>query len=117
LVLESNLWLVHWSLFFHQLLGSGISVTWIFSWSSAMALCLSACSCTDLMLQLLYRGTSEMFAWTLSWDPPNCILSAVAIGNTNSRLVLRRQWWMIWPVQHSRLPLSWLPIYISWGTA
>jgi hypothetical protein len=47
LVLESNLWLVRWSLFCHQLLESRISVAWIFSRSSAMALCLSACSCTD----------------------------------------------------------------------
>jgi hypothetical protein len=117
LVLESDLWLAHWSLFFHQLLGSGISVAWIFSRSSAMALCLSTCSCLDLMLQLLCHGTSEMLAWILSWDLPSYRLSVAAAKSTNSVLVLRKQWWRICPVQNHLLLLNSQPIRTSQGTA
>jgi hypothetical protein len=34
-------------------------------------------------------GTSEMLAWTLSWDLPFCRLNAAAARSTNSVLVLR----------------------------
>jgi hypothetical protein len=53
LVLESDLWSVHWSLFCHRLLGSTISAAWNFSRSSVTALCLSACSYTDLTTQVV----------------------------------------------------------------
>jgi hypothetical protein len=64
LVLESNLWLVHWSLSCHQLLGSGITVAWIFSWSSAMALCLSACCCVMKHLKCLHEFCIEIYPAT-----------------------------------------------------
>jgi hypothetical protein len=100
-------------LFFHQLPGSGISIAWSFSRSSAMALCLSASNCTNLMLQLLCHGTSEMLAWILSWDLSSYRLSAAAAKSTNSVLVLRKQWWRIWPVQHHLLLLNSQPIRTS----
>jgi hypothetical protein len=95
LVLESDPWSMLWSLFFHPLRGSGISVAWIFLWSSVMALCLSACSCTDLMTQLLFHGISRKLAWISSWDWPSCRLSVVVAESTSSELGLHMQWWRI----------------------
>jgi hypothetical protein len=81
--------------FFHPLRGSGISAAWIFLWSSVMALCLSACSCTDLMTQLLFHGISRKLAWISSWDWPSCRLSVVVAESTSSELGLHMQWWRI----------------------
>jgi hypothetical protein len=71
-----------------------------------MALCLSACSYTDLMTQLLCHGTSEMLAWILSWGLPSYRPNAVAAKSTNSGLVLHKQWWRICLVQHRLLLLN-----------
>jgi hypothetical protein len=95
------------------LISALIVVAWIFSRSSAMALCLSACSCTNLMLQLLCHGTYEMLAWILSWDLPSYKLSEAAAKSTNSVLVLLKKWWRIWPVQHHLLLLNSQPIRTS----
>jgi hypothetical protein len=42
----------------------------------------------------------------LSWDLPSCRLSVEAARSTNSVLVLRKQWWRIWPMQHH--PPCWI---------
>jgi hypothetical protein len=64
-------------LFYHMLRESGISAAWTFLRSSPVALCLSACSCTDLMTGPLFHEISGMLEWTLSWDRPSCRLSVV----------------------------------------
>jgi hypothetical protein len=115
LVLESDLWLVPWSLFCHPPQEFVISAAWIFSQSFVMVLCLSTCSCTSLMIRLLCYETSEMLAWISSWVRPSCRLSAVVAENTSLELVLRRQWWKIWPVQHHLILLNSPLIHTSWG--
>jgi hypothetical protein len=115
LVLESDPWSVLELLFYHPLREYAISTAWTFLRNSAVALCLSACSCTDLMTQLLFHEISRMLEWTWSWDQPSGRLSMAVIENTNSELDLRRQWWRIWPTQHHLLLLKSQLIHISWG--
>jgi hypothetical protein len=82
-------------LFYHLPRESRISAAWIFLRSFVAVLCLSACSCTDLMTWLLFHEISGMLEWTLSWDRPSCRLSVAVAESTSSELDLRRQWWRI----------------------
>jgi hypothetical protein len=82
-VLESDPWSVLVSLSCHVLPESGIFTAWIFLRSSAMALYLSICNCTDLMIMSLFHGIFERLEWTLSLDQSNCRLSVV-VGESTS---------------------------------